>query len=159
MEITLYNSVVRVAGWRRLFRAVIFSTVALCAQSGDWAQVQALAPGAQVEVKRFSEGRILRGAVESVSADALVVQSKNDIVTVNRDEVRRVHLRSKGKTTSGRVTGVAVLGGLAILSAGISDGSAGGKAAGVGILAGLGYLVGWAIDGHKRVEVYEAPKP
>ncbi|MEZ5361589.1 MAG: hypothetical protein R2748_04400 [Bryobacterales bacterium] len=57
-----------------MFRAVMLSAMALCAQSGDWAQVQALVPGAQVDVKRFSAGGEVRGAVESVSEDAVVVR-------------------------------------------------------------------------------------
>ena len=159
MELSFRAFVVCPAWWRHLLRVSVLSAVALCAQSGDWAQVQALAPGAQVEVKRFSDGRLLRGEVESVSGDALVVLSRDQTVSLDRGDLRRLRLRSKGRSDSGRIAGAVALGGLGILSAGVSDGSAGGKAAGVGILVGLGYLIGWAFDAPERVTIYEAPKP
>lgn len=159
IELSFRTFVVCPAWWRRLLRVSLLSAVALCAQSGDWAQVQALAPGARIEVKRFSAGPVLRGTVESVSADALAVQSRDQTVSLDRSEVRRVRIRSKGRTKSGRITGAVALGGLGILGVVVADGSAGGKAAGVGIFAGLGYLIGWAFDAPMRVTVYEAPKP
>jgi hypothetical protein len=160
MENLIHRHVLRVSGWRRLFRLVMFSAVGLCAQSGEWAQVQALVPGAQVEVRRFSGGGEVRGTVERVSGDALVVQRKQDSVTVARADVRRVRLRSEERSKNGRIAGAVILGGLALISAGISDGaSAGGTAATVGIFGGLGYLIGWAFDGPKRIVIYKAQKP
>ena len=148
--------VVRIAGWRRMFRAVMLSAVALCAQSGNWAQVRALAPGSQVEVKRFSGGGEVRGVVENVSDAAVVVQRESDSVTVDRSDVRRVRLRSNEKTKSGRITGVVILGGLGVLGSSISDtGSAGSRAAGMAISGGIGYLIGWAVDGPKRIVIYK----
>jgi len=159
MENLLYRSVVRVSGWRRLFRLLMFSTAVLCAQSGEWAHVQALVPGAQVEVKRFSGGGEVRGEVESVSGDTLVVHRKKDSVTVDRADIRLIRLRSDQKSKSGRTTGAVILGGLGVLVASISDGGSGGeRAAVVGVWAGLGYLIGWAIDGHKRIVIYKAKK-
>jgi hypothetical protein len=160
MENLIHRHVLRVSGWRRLFRLVMFSVVGLCAQSGEWAQVQALVPGAQVEVRRFSEGGEVRGTVESVSADSLVVQRKQDTVSVDRGDVRRVRLRLKEKTKTGRILGTVLLGALGVIGAHITDEiSAGERAATVGIFGGLGYLLGWAADGHKRVVIYKARKP
>lgn len=149
---------VRIAGWRRMFRAVMLSAMALCAQSGDWAQVQALGPGAQIDVKRFSGGGLVRGVVTRVSEDAIVVQRESDTLTVGRAEVRRVRLRSKEKSKTGRITGAAILGGLSVPMAVITDGG-GSRAAIIPVNAGLGYLIGWAFDGHKRITLYKAPKP
>ena len=158
LSAAVYSNVIQVAGWRRMFRAVILSAMALCAQSGDWAQVRALVPGSQVEVKRFSGGGEVRGVVESASDEALVVQRKSDSVTVDRTDVRRVRLRSNEKTKSGRITGVAILGGLGVIGSSISDtGSAGSRAAGMAISGGIGYLIGWAADGPKRIVIYRAP--
>ena len=147
-----------------MFRVVMLSAMALCAQSGDWAQVQALAPGAQVDVKRFSGGMV-QGTVESASADALVVRGRKDTVHVVRADVRRVRLWSKERTKSGRIIGTAVGGSLAMLYTGLSDGrsgaglGSGARARAVGIGAGLGYLIGWAKDGPNRTTIFRAPKP
>jgi hypothetical protein len=149
--------VVRIAGWRRMFRAVMLSAMALCAQSGDWAQVQALVPGAQVDVKRFSGG-LVRGTVESASADALIVRGPKDTVTVDRADARRVRLQSNEKTKNGRIAGAAILGTLGVPIAMVSDGG-GGRVAGPPIMAGFGYLIGWAFDSPKRITIYRADKP
>ena len=150
--------VVRIAGWRRMFRAVMLSAMALCAQSGDWAQVQALVPGAEVDVKRFSGG-LVRGTVESASADALVIRGPKDTVTVDRADARRVRLRSEEKTKSGRIAGATILGGLFVPAAIMADGSPAGRALLVPIYAGVGYLIGWAFDGRKTITIYRAKKP
>lgn len=159
----VYGNVVRIACWRRWFRAVMLSAVALSAQSGDWAQVQALAPGAHVEVKRFSGGGQVNGVVESVSGERLVVARKSDSVAMDRVDVRRLRLRSNEKSKRGRITGTAILGGLGVMSAMVSDkardGSGLGRAATVPISGGIGYLIGWAADGPKRITLYEARKP
>jgi len=156
----VYDNVVRVAAWRRWFRAVMVSTVVLCAQSGDWAQVQALAPGAQVEVKQFSVGGVVRGTIESVSDEALVIQRKTVGMTVDRADVQRVRLCSAEKSKSGRITGAAILGGLSVPAAAISDGaSPWGRVAIVPAYAGIGYLIGWAFDGPKRITIYKAERP
>jgi hypothetical protein len=155
----LYGNVVQIAGWRRMFRAAMLSAVALCAQSGDWAQVRALAPGTQVEVKRFSGGGEVRGTVESVSDDAVIVRGRKGMATVDRADVRRLRLTSDQKTKSGRITGTAILGGIALSCVMVCDGSAAGKAGVAGIYAGLGYLIGWAVDGPKRIVLYKAEKP
>jgi hypothetical protein len=141
-----------------MFRAVMLSAMALCAQSGDWAQVQALAPGAQVEVKRFSGGGEVRGTLASASGEGLVVTWGKQDVTVARADVRRVRLRSEKRGKAGRITGAIVGGALGAPCALICDTSAGGRAAVIPVYAGLGYLIGWATDRHKRIVIYKARK-
>ena len=157
----LFEHVVRIAGWRRMFRTVLLSAAALFAQSGDWAQVQALAPGSTVEVKRLSRGGELRGAVESVSADALVLRRDAASVTVDRADVRRLRLRLEERTKAGRILGAAGFGlALGIPASRVSDEpSVGGSVLVAGICTGIGYLVGRGLDRHKRMTVYEAERP
>ena len=154
--------VVRIAGWRRMFRALMLSAVCLFAQSGDWAQVQALTSGAQVEVKRFSGGPV-HGLVESASEDGLVVQGDGGSVALDRADVKRVRLRSEEKTNSGRIAGTVILGTLGIAGAAISDKQQGGSGVGrvlsVPFAAGIGYLIGWAADGPKKITLYKGTKP
>ena len=155
--------VIRIAGWRRMFRAVTLSAMALCAQSGDWARVQALVPGSQVDVKRFSGGGEVRGTVESVSEKGLAVRTGAATVSFDRSEVRRVRLRSNEKSKRGRIAGTAILGTLGLSAVAVSDRKPGGR--GIGRLApalvygGIGYLIGWAADGPKRITIFRAPKP
>ena len=156
--------VVRIAGWRRMFRAVMLSAMALCAQSGDWAQVQALAPGAQVDVKRYSGG-LVRGTVESASTDQIVIRTQSDTVTVDRVDARRLRVWSDQKTETRRIAGTAVGGTLGMLFGSVSDGksgdglSSGARAATLGVAAGVGYLIGWAKERPKRITIFRAPKP
>jgi hypothetical protein len=90
----------------------------------------------------------------------LVVQRKQDTVSVDRGDVRRVRLRLKEKTKTGRILGTVLLGALGVIGAHITDEiSAGERAATVGIFGGLGYLLGWAADGPKRIVIYEVRKP
>ena len=155
----LDSHVIRIAGWRRMFRAVLISTVVLCAQSGDWAQVKALAPGAQVDVKRFSAAGEVRGTVESATDDSLVVQADAGTLTFDRPDVKRLRLRSDQNSKRGRITGAAIMGGLGAIGAAVSDGSAAGRASTIPIFAGIGYLIGWAADGPKRITLYKGEKP
>ncbi|MBI1355082.1 MAG: hypothetical protein GC160_12105 [Acidobacteria bacterium] len=159
LQAIVEGHVVRIAGWRRMFRAVMLSAIALCAQTGDWALAEALPPGAQVDVKRFSGGGLVRGEVASVSSDGVVVQRKSDTVTVDRADVQRLRLRSQEKSTAGRVTGMAILGGLAVPAAMVGDGGGAERAAVIPVSAGLGYLIGWAFESRKSITLYEAPKP
>jgi len=158
-----YGHIVKVAGWRRWFRAVVASTVVLCAQTGDWTQVQTLAPGSRVEVKQFSDRGEVRGTLQSASDETLVIEREAATVTVNRADVRRVRFRSDEKSKSGRITGAAIMGVLGIGAASISDSTANGSGWGrvgiVPIYAGIGYLIGWAVDGPKRITVYKAKRP
>ena len=157
------DHIVRIAGWRRMFRATLLSCVVLCAQSGDWAQVQALTPGSRLDVKRRSGGGELHGVLERASQDALVLQNDSGAVTVDKADVRRVRLRTEKKSKSGRLAGAAVGGAFGALSAGMSDkqqgGSGAGRAIAIPVFAGIGYLIGWGADGPKHTTIYDAQKP
>ncbi len=154
------DHVVRIAGWRRMFRTVLLSASALLAQSGDWAQVQALAPGSTVEVKRLSRGGELRGTVESVSADKLVLRRDADSVAVDRADVRRLRLRTFERTKTGRIIGATVGLVLGIPASRVIDGSSvGGSVLVAGAYSGIGYLVGRGFDRQKRIAVYKAERP
>ncbi len=159
----LDDHVVRIAGWRRLFRAVVVSAVVLCAQSGDWARVRALTPGTEVEVKRFSAHGKVTAAVESATEEAIVLRRDAAVETYERTDIKRLRLVSTEKTTSGRITGTAILGGLGVVGVAVSDTQSGGSGAGrflaLPVYAGIGYLIGWAADGPKKITLYKGRKP
>lgn len=141
LSAAISGHVVRIAGWRRMFRAVMLSAVALCAQSGDWAQVQALAPGTRVEVKRVSGGKV-HGTLASVSGDDLVVTRDAQEFAVARTDVRRVWLRSEKRSKRGRITGAIVGGAITAPCVLVCDGSGGARFGVFAVYTGLGYLVG-----------------
>ena len=144
-----------------MLRAAMLSAVVLCAQSGDWAQVRALPTGARVDVQRIAEKGKVRGVVEHVSGDELIVCGEAGSVRLSRADVRRVRLYTREKRTRGRATGVAILGGLGLVSTVMSDTKTGGSGKGrllqFPVLAGAGYLIGWGADRPKRTLVYRAP--
>ena len=117
-------------------------------------RVEALPLGATVEANQFKI-QVVLGQHDSDSGEQLVISNKKRSLMIDRSNVRRVWLRADESGLNGLTTGVVVLGGLGVFSAATTDGGAEAKVASVGMLAGIGHLVGWAIDGPKRILVYE----
>ncbi|MDA0204846.1 MAG: hypothetical protein O2795_05800 [Acidobacteria bacterium] len=76
----------------------LVSPLALFAQAAAWVPVQGLSPGDRIEVKLFSRGGRMRGTVEQVTEDALVVRHKRGVATFDRTDVRRVRIDSGQKS-------------------------------------------------------------
>lgn len=110
-------------------------------------------------MKRFSGGKLL-AVVESATEDGLVVQRDSAVETFDRADVKRVRLVSDEKTTSGRITGMAILGTMGGMCTATCDGKPGGSGAGrVPILPtylDFGYRIGWAADGPKKITLHRA---
>ena len=133
----------------------LVSPLALFAQPAAWAPVQGLGPGERVEVRLFSSGDGIRGTVEQVTADTLVVQHKRGISTFSRADVRRVRLDSGRKSKFGQIIASSVMAGLA-LSVSTPRWNRG---ADVAFATGSGFLLGWGLDGmiddYRRKTIYE----
>ncbi len=133
--------------------------VALFAQSAAWAPVRGLRPGEQVEVRLFSGGGQIRGTVERVDDDALVVRQKNGETTINRADVRRVRIDSGHKSKFGQILAPSAMGAIA-LNTSAPRWNRGADAA---FAVGSGYLLGWGLDGmindYRRKTIYKARRP
>lgn len=137
----------------------LVSPIALFAQLAAWTPVQALGLGSLVEVKAFSRGGVLRGSVEQVTDDTLVVRHKRGVATFSRSDVRRVRSDPGRKSKFGQILAPTVAGSIA-LNASTPRWNRGTD---VAYMVGVGYLFGWGLDGlindHRRKTIYKAPAP
>jgi hypothetical protein len=133
------------------------------AVAGDWAAVQAIAPGAKLVV-RTKDGERLNGIFEHATDLVLVVERGGKQVAIERERIRRVQLDRGKSRLKGMLFGAAVGAG-----AGFGVGGAiyfphrddivgvlvpATTALGAGIGAGIGAALG---KGNKNVTIYEAP--
>ncbi len=129
------------------------------AQSAAWAPVEALRPGERVEVKLFSRGGRIRGAIERVTGETLVIREKRGVATVSRADVRRIRVDSGRKSKFGQVLAPSVMGGLA-LSVSTPQWN---RSADTAFAVGSGYLLGWGLDGminnYRHRTIYEGKRP
>lgn len=140
------------------------STVFLLAQdrlvAADWSAVQALSSGDEVVVEK-KDGATVKGKVQAVSNDNLVVARGNSRIDLEANGIKKVYRlsgRSRGKSAA---IGAAIGGG-AGTGAGIAVFAQGDFVGGVVPLfavigAGIGAAIGAAFGGkRKRVLIYEA---
>ncbi len=74
---------------------VLATLVPLAAQTGNWASVQALSSGTEVRIST-SGSKPIRGQVQSVTAEVLVLNVKNGQMMFTRLETTRVSAKEKG---------------------------------------------------------------
>ncbi len=129
---------------------------------GSWENLKQLRAGQKIEVVEMSL-KATKGALVSVSDEAIVFEVKGDNVTVERANVMRVTVRDTSKRTRNMLIGAAagVGAGLAIglpanaIASNEGTGNAAGVAAAAAVLGGAGLGLG-AIPGNRTV--YRAEK-
>jgi len=137
----------------------LISTLALSAQSAAWAPVRGLGLGQRVEVRRFSGGGIIRGTVERVTDNTLVIRQKRGVATVDRLDVRRVRIDSGKRSRFGQIIAPTAMGSVALHN----PAPRWNRGADAAFAIGSGYLLGWGLDSmvddYRRKTVYEAQSP
>lgn len=138
----------------------LISPLALFPQPTAWSPVQALRPGERVEVKLFSGGARIRGSVEQVTDETLVIRHKKSVATLGRADVRRIRIDSGRKSKFGQILGLSTMAAVAVSA----DVPRWNRGADIAFAAGSGYLLGWGIDGmvndYRRQTIYEGqPSP
>jgi hypothetical protein len=101
----------------------------------------------------------MRGSVEQVTDETLVIRHKKGVATLGRADVRRVRIDSGRKSKFGQVLGVSAMAALAVSA----DVPRWNRGADIAFAAGSGYLLGWGIDGmvnnYQRRTIYEGQPP
>ena len=73
---------------------LVFAIAAAAQSPGqDWSSVKALAPGTDV---RVTAARTVRGTLQSVTDDSLIVNSGKGLETLARQEIARVSVKERG---------------------------------------------------------------
>jgi hypothetical protein len=93
---------------RRLAAALLLlaATVAAQTNSTNWNAVKTLMPGTDVQI--LSGSRTLRGKIDGVTDDAIVVRSRKGPETFKQSEVTRVSLRRNGHRTRNALIGLGI---------------------------------------------------
>jgi hypothetical protein len=107
-----------------LLQIIILATlVPLAAQTRNWASVQALSSGTEVRIST-SGSKPVRGQVQSVTADLLVLNMKNSQRMFTRSETTRVSVKEKGHRGRHALIGLGIGGGAGLaLGAGVDAGT------------------------------------
>jgi hypothetical protein len=107
--------------WLQIF--LLATVVPLAAQTSNWASVQALSSGTEVRIST-SGSKPVRGQIQSVTADLLVLNMKNSQRMFTRPETTRVSVKEKGHRGRHALIGLGIGGaaGLA-LGAGVDAGT------------------------------------
>ena len=88
--------------------AVVFLLVVVgVAQSGDWATVQALAPGESIKVA-LQDGGSIRGKFQSASDTGLIIAAGAGQKTLSRDNIRSVSVKHNGHRGRHALIGAAI---------------------------------------------------
>ena len=137
----------------------LVSPLGLFAQAPAWAPVQGLGLGERIEVKLFSKAGRMRGTVEQVTDETLVVRHKKGVATFDRADVRRVRIDSGKKSKFGQILGVSIMAAMAVNA----DVPRWNRGADIAFATGSGFLTGWGIDGlvddYRRKTIYEGQRP
>jgi hypothetical protein len=131
--------------------------------SAQWQRMQSVAPGAQIQVKRFDK-RTVKGRFVSAGHSDLTISSEGVETSLARSEIRQVRVRRASGRFRGGAIGAAIgaASGITIavaLGGALTDGDgvSSEAAAALGALgAGIGLGLGLIPPGY--VEVYKAPK-
>jgi hypothetical protein len=87
---------------------------------GTWDTLKSLAPGTEILASRFSQGD-LRGLIQSVTDDAIVINTSKSQETVARTMVVRVAIRRKGHRLRNTFIGLGVGTGTGLAIGGIQN--------------------------------------
>jgi hypothetical protein len=134
--------------------------------SADWKSVTELPSGTRLFVV-LEDGRRVQGQLKSASDEGLILVGKNQVVEVERGEVREIRKPDKKAGTRGLAAGIGIgfiSGVIAGFVASHTDESAEDKAGqlvlGTGAVgAAIGGGTGWLVNLGKKVTVYKAPVP
>ncbi|MEO8648716.1 MAG: hypothetical protein ABI539_06085 [Acidobacteriota bacterium] len=90
------------------FFIVLFAFASVTAQSSlaDWANIESLSPRKSVMVETRS-GATLKGRINSVDTNSLVINSKGRSVSIQRGDVQRVYLTKRGSIVKRAALGAA----------------------------------------------------
>jgi hypothetical protein len=130
----------------------------------NWANLDQLVPGSEIRVT-LASGRTLRGFVQRVTPDSLVINATASQEALSRQEIRRVSVKRQGHRGRNTLIGLAVGagGGLAFGAVAVSRTSPGAmfRNLGYAVFPPLGAIVGTVIGvalptGGWR-DVYRAP--
>jgi len=130
----------------------------------SWQNVQALTPGARIELSRKS-GEKVSGSLRSATPDSIVLTGKQQDLSIPRTEVSRIVVKSKGR---GKWIGLAIGAGAgagtgAAIGTRLANESAGDinlKALSTAVVAAAGALIGLAVGATldaRHQTVYIAP--
>lgn len=124
----------------------------------EWASLSVIPPGDRVIVERVDRRRI-RGRLRGVSDTALGLSRGNDVMDINRQDIRRVYRVLDGSVGRSAVRGAAIGGlGAAVVGSISAEGDYKALAGfGFGVIgAGIGALVGGLRGSRaRRVLIYE----
>jgi hypothetical protein len=87
---------------------VLFAFATVTAQSSlaDWANVESLSSSKSVMIETRS-GSTLKGRINSVTADSVVINSKGRSVSIQRSDVQRVYLTKRASIVKRAAIGAA----------------------------------------------------
>ena len=143
--------------------ALIFS-FQLAAQPRAWNSVKAIAPGTPVRVAGPGH-RAIRGVLQSVTDDSLVLNSAAGVETFSLTQIERVSVREKGHRGRNALVGLAAGAGIGLVIGAVSDANCGpgctvpkhfGIEAIPPLFGGVGALVGAIIPSGGWHEIYNA---
>jgi hypothetical protein len=80
--------------------------VSLGAQSAEWSRLESIANGAEIRVE-LSGKRTLKGRLQAVTADAVILNAASGPQTLGRSEVRRVSLKKTSRRMRHALIGLA----------------------------------------------------
>ncbi len=105
---------------RRLAAALLLMTATVAAQA-NWNAVKTLTPGTDVRI--LSGTRTLRGKIDGVTDDAIVVRSRKGAETFKQPDVMRVSLRTSGHRTRNALIGLGAGAGAGLGLGAVADAS------------------------------------
>jgi len=129
--------------------------------SSDWAVVQGLAAGERIQLD-LTTGKILKGRIDHVTADAVYLQTQSQTAAVSRDEISRLYVTKKRNWAKpvliGAAAGAAAAGIAAPRFLEHESGYAGAVAGTVVLGAVVGAGVGCIARGSGKLLIYESPR-
>ena len=123
----------------------------MAAQSPSWLAVQAIAPGTEI---RVASARVVRGTLQSLTEDSLLLRTSAGQEMFARPQVKRVSIREKGHRGRNTLIGLGVGAGVGLVFGALGDANCGpnctmpknfGKEALPPVFGGVGALVGLII--------------
>ena len=148
---------------RILLLAVFTASAAAQSPVGSWTSVNQLVPGTQVRVS-LGTGKTVRGSVQAVTGDSLVIRTDKAQETLSRAQVRRIESRRASHRGRNALIGLGIGAGSGLaVGAAIDHGNHtnwfpnGGKAIVTPLGAIVGTVIGVAIPSGGWREVFRGP--
>jgi hypothetical protein len=101
------------------FLVLLVALVPLAAQNNNWANVQGVTVGAEVRVRTGS--KTVRGQLQSVTADLLVLNVKNSQQMITRQEATRVSVKKKNHRLRNTLLGLGIGAGAGLVIGAATD--------------------------------------